>query len=98
MLALKAEEQAPEYRALTKACAGEERAYTSAAARKAIVRTLKSKHGGGADWRTSWSRRWYGREGAGQSPCLIGSVARTSFTASLKRRTPSSICAIDKLA
>jgi hypothetical protein len=49
MLALKAEEQAPEYRALTEACAGEERAYTSAAARKAMVRTLQSKHGGGAD-------------------------------------------------
>jgi hypothetical protein len=48
MLALKAEEKAPEYRAVTKAYAGEERAYTSAAARKAIVRKLKSRHHSGA--------------------------------------------------
>lgn len=41
MLALKAEEQAPDYQAVTKAYAG-------AAARKAIVRKLKSKHDSGA--------------------------------------------------
>ena len=44
MLALKAEEKAPEYQAVTKAYAGEERAYTPAAARKTIVRKPKSKH------------------------------------------------------
>ena len=44
MLALKAEEKAPEYQAVTKAYAGEERAYTPGAARKTIVRKLKSKH------------------------------------------------------
>lgn len=48
MLALKSEEQAPEYRALTKAYALEEQPYTPAAARKVIVRKLKSKHDGGA--------------------------------------------------
>jgi RHH-type rel operon transcriptional repressor/antitoxin RelB len=48
MLALKAEEKAPEYQAVTKAYAGEERAYTPAAARKTIVRKLKAKHDGGA--------------------------------------------------
>jgi hypothetical protein len=48
MRALKAEEKAPEYQALTKAYAGEERAYTPAAARKTIVRKLQSKHDGGA--------------------------------------------------
>jgi len=48
MLALKAEEQAPEYQPVTKAYASEERAYARAAARKAIVRKLKSKHDGGA--------------------------------------------------
>ena len=49
MLALKAEEQAPEYEAVTQAYADEEQAYTPVAARKAIVRKLQSKHAGGAD-------------------------------------------------
>lgn len=45
---LKAEEQAATCQAVTKAYAGEERAYSRTAARQAIVRKLKSKHDGGA--------------------------------------------------
>ena len=48
MLALKAQEQAPEYQAMTQAYAGQEQAYKPAAAHKAIVRKLTAKHDGGA--------------------------------------------------
>ena len=48
MLALKAQEQAPEYQAMAQAYAGHEKAYAPAAARKAIVRKLTAKHGGRA--------------------------------------------------
>ncbi len=48
MLSLKAEEERPQYKALAKAFAAEEQAYTTDTARKAIVRKLKAKHDSGA--------------------------------------------------
>ena len=48
MLALKAEEARPEYKAQAKAFARVEQAYETDASRAAIVKKLKAKHGGRA--------------------------------------------------
>lgn len=48
LVALKAEESQPAYKAVSKAFVGEEQPYDTDASRAAIVKKLKAKHGGRA--------------------------------------------------